>query len=66
MYEVKLTEGEMRALVSKYDDLRGYLDECAKGYSVHPVNLASEAIEEAKAHVEGRVGYFMTKLDMGC
>lgn len=66
MYEVLLTAGEIRAILSYYDNAIHYLDDMAENYDCHQDNIVKESVEEAKNHIKARMGYLMTKLDMGC
>lgn len=66
MYEVKLSAGEIRAIISYYDNADHYLDDVCENYDIHKDNVVTESVEEAKAHIRARVGYLMNKLDMGC
>ena len=66
MYEVKLSAGEIRAIISYYDNATHYLEDVADNYDSYRENVVTESIEEAKAHIKARTNYLMTKLDMGC
>ena len=66
MYEVKLSAGEIRAIISYYDNATNYLEDVADNYDSYRENVVTESVEEAKAHIKARVNYLMTKLDMGC
>ena len=66
MYEVKLTEAEVRAIISAYDDANLYLKEVCKGWDdIHGENLISEILEPARTSLASRINYFENKLDMG-
>lgn len=66
MYKVELTEGEIRAIISDYDNANHCLDEVVNIYDNHRENVLTESVEEAKSHITARVNYLMTKLDKGC
>ena len=66
MYEVKLSAGEIRAIISAYDNAIHCLDDVVNMYDINKENVVAESIEESKAHITARVNYLMTKLDMGC
>lgn len=67
MYEVKLTEAEVRAIISAYDDANNYLMEVCKGWDdVNRENLISEILEPARTSLASRINYFENKLEMGC
>ena len=66
MYKVDLTEGEIRAIISYYDNAIHYLEDVADDYDSYRGNVVTESIEEAKTHIKARTNYLMTKLDMGC
>ena len=66
MYKVDLTEGEIRAIISYYDNATHYLEDVADNYDAYRGNVVTESIEEAKTHIKARTNYLMTKLDMGC
>ena len=65
MYEVKLSAGEIRAIISYYDNAIHYLEDVADNYDSYRENVVAESIEEAKTHIKARTNYLMTKLDMG-
>lgn len=65
MYEVLLTAGEIRAIISYYDNAMHYLEDVEDNYDSNRENVVAESIEKAKSHVEVRTSYLMTKLDMG-
>ena len=66
MYKVDLTRGEIRAIISYYDNANHYLEDVCENYDIiHKDNVVTESVEEAKAHIRARVGYLMNKLDMG-
>ena len=66
MYEVLLTAGEIRAIISYYDNAAHYLEDVADNYDSYRENVVAESLEKAKAHVKVRTSYLLTKLDMGC
>lgn len=66
MYEVLLTAGEIRAIISYYDNAMHYLEDVADNYDSFRENVVAESLEKAKAHVKVRTNYLLTKLDMGC
>ena len=66
MYEVKLSAGEIRAIISAYDDVIHRLDEVVNIYDIDKENVLTESVKEAGSHIASRVNYLMTKLDMGC
>lgn len=65
MYEVELSAGEIRAIISYYDNAIHYLEDVADSYDSYRENVVAESIEESKTHIKARVNYLMTKLDMG-
>ena len=65
MYEVKLSAGEIRAIISYYDNAIHYLEDVADNYDSYRENVLTESVEEAKSHIKARTNYLMTKLDMG-
>lgn len=66
MYKVELTEGEIRAIISDYDNAKHCLDEVVIIYDNQRENVLTESVDEAKFHIAARVNYLMTKLDKGC
>lgn len=66
MYKVELTEGEIRAIISNYDNANHCLDEVVNIYDNYRENVLTESVEEARSHITARVNYLMTKLDKGC
>lgn len=66
MYTVDLSEGEIRAIISYYDNAIHYLEDVADNYDSYRENVVAESIEVAKSHIKIRTDYLMTKLDMGC
>ena len=62
MYEVKLSAGEIRAIISYYDNATNYLEDVADNYDSCRENVVTESVEEAKTHIKARVNYLMTKL----
>lgn len=66
MYEVKLSAGEIRAIISAYDNAIHCLDEVVNIYDIDKENVLTESVKEARSHITARVNYLMTKLDMGC
>lgn len=65
MYEVELSAGEIRAIISYYDNAIHYLEDVADNYDSYRENVVAESIEEAKTHIKARTNYLMAKLDMG-
>ena len=65
MYEVELSAGEIRAIISYYDNAIHYLEDVTDNYDSYRENVVAESIEEAKTHIKARTSYLMTKLDMG-
>lgn len=66
MYEVKLSAGEIRAIISAYDNAIHCLDDVVNMYDINKENVLTESVKEAESHIASRVNYLMTKLDMGC
>lgn len=66
MYKVELTEGEIRAIISNYDNANHCLGEVVNIYDNYRENVLTESVEEARSHITARVNYLMTKLDKGC
>lgn len=66
MYEVKLSAGEIRAIISDYDNANHCLDEVVNIYDIDGRNVLTESVEKAKSHIKAGVNYLMTKLDKGC
>lgn len=67
MYDVRLTEGEIRAIISAYDNANHYLEDiCTDWDCVHKKNIVSETLDPAQLHIKSRINYLMSKLDTGC
>ena len=68
MYKADLTEGEMRAIVSYYDNAMSYINEVEESfngsYSVS-VSVMTESFDEARHHIKSRIGYLMKLLESG-
>lgn len=67
MYKVKLTEGEIRAIMSYYDNVMVYIDEVEENFcgSYTAMTVMRESFDEARQHIKSRVNYLMSLLDSG-
>lgn len=67
MYKVELTEGEIRTIMSYYDNVMLYIDEVEENFcgSYTAMNVVRESFDEARQHIKSRVNYLMSLLDSG-
>ena len=67
MHKVELTEGEIRAIMSYYDNVMLYIDEVEENFcgSYTAMTVMRESFDEARHHIKSRVNYLMNLLDSG-
>lgn len=67
MYKADLTEGEIRAIVSYYDNAMLYTNEVEENFNGSDrVSIMSESFNEARHHIKSRINYLLNLLDTGC
>lgn len=67
MYKADLTEGEIRAIVTYYDNAMLYVNEVEENFNGSDrLSIMTESLDATRHHMKSRINYLLDLLDTGC